>query len=418
MIEYDEIKHKITLNILGIKLSLTFSLGKILVKFFKPLIWFLDLIIPKNDKKIVFSFPDYGCNAEAYYSYMIKNYEKEYKCIKLLNYTDEKITEKNTYIYYSIVGIYHLLTSKYIVITHTCNVVSLANNSRHIILNLWHGMPIKTIGCNEPNLNKILLDRYKTLGKYGYMFVTSDLFKQLMLSSFNGDYFKTYITGQPRTDLIWDNKNSEKIERLFNFKNYNKIIFYMPTYKQNPMEEQTQITTEYNNIFYMDDYDGKGFIDYIESNNILFIMKPHPFSEEFYEEHPDTLPKSSNFKYVASDFFNNNGINAYEVFKYVDLMISDFSSVVLDYFILNRPVLFLSSLAKDYSANRGMILSDNYDILMPGAKVNDFQSMLTEIKNNLYEDSYKELREKGLPLLHKYRDDKACERVFEIMRGL
>lgn len=418
MIEYDEIKHKITLNILGIKLSLTFSLGKILVKFFKPLIWFLDLIIPKNDKKIVFSFPDYGCNAEAYYSYMIKNYEKEYKCIKLLNYTDEKITEKNTYIYYSIVGIYHLLTSKYIVIMHTCNVVSLANNSRHIILNLWHGMPIKTIGCNEPNLNKILLDRYKTLGKYGYMFVTSDLFKQLMLSSFNGDYFKTYITGQPRTDLIWDNKNSEKIERLFNFKNYNKIIFYMPTYKQNPMEEQTQITTEYNNIFYMDDYDGKGFIDYIESNNILFIMKPHPFSEEFYEEHPDKLPKSSNFKYVDSDFFNNNGINAYEVFKYVDLMISDFSSVVLDYLILNRPVLFLSSLAKDYSANRGMILSDNYDILMPGAKVNDFQSMLTEIKNNLEDDSYKEQREKGLPLLHKYRDDKACERVFEIMRGL
>ena len=37
---------------------------------------------------------------------------------------------------------------------------------------------------------------------------------------------------------------------------------------------------------------------------------------------------------------------------------------------------------------------------------------------NLYHDSYKQEREKSLPLIHKYRDFNSCERIYKVMESL
>lgn len=417
MIKLKKENNIIYLQIFNIKITFTLSLGKFIYKSLRPIIYILDYIVPKNKNKIIFnSFPDYGDNARAYYLFLKNN--SNYKLIWLVDNLNKDLDIEYSYKFNSIIGLYHFITSKYIVTTHNTSFSSLISNDRHVILNLWHGMPIKTIGFNEPNLDKELLKCYKNYGKYAHFFVSSDIFKQLMLSTFEGKYFNSHITGQPRTDLIWDKSNSKKIEELFHFSKYKKVIFYMPTYKENVVVRNSQVDTEYKNIFYMNDYNESEFIKYLEENDILFIMKPHPFDEPFYEKHMDTIPRSENFKFVKNEFFLNNEINHYEIFKYIDLMISDFSSVVIDYMILNKPVIFLNNLTNEYSSNRGMILSDNFNILMPGIKVDNFKSLKLEIEENLKNDKYKELRNRNLPLLHKHCDNKACERVFKIMRGL
>ena len=48
----------------------------------------------------------------------------------------------------------------------------------------------------------------------------------------------------------------------------------------------------------------------------------------------------------------------------------------------------------------------------------NFSSELKELDENLYKDSYKSVREQIIPLMHKYCDNKASERIFEIMKGL
>jgi hypothetical protein len=96
-------------------------------------------------------------------------------------------------------------------------------------------------------------------------------------------------------------------------------------------------------------------------------------------------------------------------------MISDYSSVTLDYLILNKPVIYLNSLAEDYSKTRGMILEDNYEITMPGIKVVTYKDLERELIENLETDKYKQEREKSLPLVHKYCDNKSAERVYEKM---
>ena len=96
-------------------------------------------------------------------------------------------------------------------------------------------------------------------------------------------------------------------------------------------------------------------------------------------------------------------------------MVSDFSSVTLDYLIINRPVIYLDNLTADYSQNRGMILPDNYELFMPGHKVKTYFDLEDKILKSLFEDDMRTLREKTIPLIHKYQDNKASERIFKIM---
>ena len=99
-------------------------------------------------------------------------------------------------------------------------------------------------------------------------------------------------------------------------------------------------------------------------------------------------------------------------------MITDYSSIAIDYLISKKPVIFLCSTNEEYTANRGFILENNYDITMAGPKVNNFKQLLVAIEDALSTDSFKEERLKKIPLLHKYTDAKASERVYEIMKNL
>lgn len=410
----------LTIKIGKLKLRISLNFAKFVCKHFCFILMILDYILPKNNKKIIFnSIPDYGDNAQVLYEHIEKNnVDEKYDLHWILNESTTEPKSKNSHYLYSFKAIFHILTAKYAVVTHTSNMIDLLYSKRRKIINLWHGMPFKTIGYLEPNLQKKIFNRYKKLGKQSYLFATSDIFKQFLIPCFKADFKNIFITGQPRTDIIWNDKNNDKLESIFQYSKFNKVILYMPTYKELEVNNLKQKETEFSNIFYMNDYDEKSFVEYIEKNNILFIMKPHPFEEKFYQERLETLPKSDNFKIVYNSDFADNDLNTYELFKFIDLMISDFSSVAIDYMILNKPVIYLNNLSDEYNKNRGMVLEDNIDFLMVGTKANSFNQLLEGISNDLEKDLSKDEREKILPLLHKYLDNKACERIFKIMRTL
>lgn len=404
-------------NILGLKIKINHRTCLIIVRL-------LDCIVIKNSKKIVINAaPKINDNAIAYYNFLQNNYSKQYEMIWITTTGDFNIDFPKKYHMYSLKGIYHFLTSKYVVICTPNNFLDYFKSKRRVYVNLYHGMPIKLIGfINKQNLstkNLEHLSRYKFLGENAQHFVTSDLFKHLMNNSFRGNYNDVYITGQPRTDMIWEEEKIKRAQELFQFDKYDKVVFYLPTYMEGCNKEKfAQVSKEYNNIFYMDDYKQSQFISMLEERNILFVMKPHPTDERFYQEHMNTIPKSKNFKMIFQDYLNKNNVFLYNLFPNIDLMISDFSSVTLDYLILNRPVIYLDNLSKEYSQNRGMTLEDNYYMLMPGHKVKTYKELEEKIIDSLTVDSTKELREKTMPLIHKYQDNKACERIYEIMKRL
>ena len=176
-----------------------------------------DKCLPKNKTKIIFnSNPDLSDNPYWFYKF-IKENKTKYKCYWIVNKKNKSQSyPKNTYKLNSLKALFHIWTSKYVVSNHCNDFVDVIHSNRHIWLNLWHGMPIKTIGYSEKNIPRKILKRYKKIGKKAYQICTSDLFKTIVLSCFNSDYNKCFVTGTPRIDSIFYSENDKIIKEYLN----------------------------------------------------------------------------------------------------------------------------------------------------------------------------------------------------------
>ncbi len=409
-------KNQKVFTILGIKVKLNRSPQK-----YKFLLKFLDLVLQKNPKKIVFSsFPDFSDNAKEYYEYLKNNHSEEYELVWLYSNLKEKnypyITKK--YPTSSIMGLYHLLTAKYFVYTglYMNNVCSL---KRHVFLQLWHGMPLKTLGFTEKDIEPKFYKQYAKHAIAGHFFVSSDIFKLSMIACFLMNPQRVHITGQAKTDCILTGRNKNEIADFINYNKYSKVVIYSPTYKEAKRNKRRDIDKEFSNIFYCDDYSQEVFYKMLEDKNILFIIKPHPFDEKFYRAYTNEGNLNHpNIKLVYDCDMKENNFYFYEFFQFADLMITDFSSIGIDYLISKKPIVFLNSTADEYASKRGLILEDNYEILMPGEKVETFEHLVRAIEDALTIDTWKEKRLAMLPLLYKYLDSNSSERIYEIMKTL
>ena len=409
-------KSHMKLCILGIKLKYNTSLLK-----HKFIIKFLDGIIPKNKKKIVFlSYPDFSDNAREYWEYMNNNHANKYNLIYLyqnINNKDNCAINNKVYLN-SFKGLYHLLTSKTIIYT-ALYLSEICNLKKHLFLQLWHGMPLKTLGYTERGIAKKFYDQYKEHADAGFFFVSSDIFKLSMISSFLMNPQKVYITGQAKTDCILSNRNREKIKDFLNLEKFSKVVIYAPTYKEAERNKRKDIHTTFENIFYCSDYSRETFFKTLEENNILFIIKPHPFDERFYRHY---IEKGElyhpNIRVIFNKDMTSNDLYFYEFFQFADLMITDFSSIGIDYLITKKPIIFLNTLAQEYNNIRGFILEDNYELLEPGAKVHKFSELIDAMQDALTNDSWKEKRLEQVSLLHKFFDSKASERIYNVMENL
>ena len=94
-----------------------------------------------------------------------------------------------------------------------------------------------------------------------------------------------------------------------------------------------------------------------------------------------------------------------------DAMITDYSSVFIDYLLLDKPMGFIATDFAEYEQSRGVPFDDFLEIL-PGQLIytlDDFKGFITNVKNSV--DLYKQKREKLLPQVHDYTDGKSCERI-------
>ena len=406
--------HKI-ITILGIKIKFSKKLPKYIILLGK----ILDKIIPKNHTKIVFcSYPDYSDNAKEFFEYMKTNHANEYSMIWLCNNPDSLEIPVKKYKIHSIKGLLELLTAKYTVNTFF-SLEQFTSSKRRVNIQLWHGMTLKTIGYLEKNIPDHMFKAYKK-NKDAYFFVTSDIFKLAMSASFLVNPNRIFITGQPRTDCIISKRNSNKIKKFLDCYNYDKVILFTPTYKECKRKDGGRdVDHLFNNIFYMDDYSEEKFYQLLENKNILFVIKPHPFEEKFYRNlEANNTFSHPNIKILYNTDIKNNDLYFYEFFQIADLMITDFSSIGIDYLITQKPIIFLNSLAEEYNKNRGFTLEDNYEIMMPGEKVYNFHQLLNAIEDAIFTDKWKNSRLKILPLLHKYCDSNASERIYNIMKEL
>ena len=144
----------------------------------------------------------------------------------------------------------------------------------------------------------------------------------------------------------------------------------MPTYRDK------------KNINYPLNIDSKekflGLINYFKQNGIIFLNKLH-FTEE---------------KEIYSDNYFINldpTLDIYPILKYIDILITDYSSVYADFLFMDKPIIFYPYDIKYYKTkDKGFLLE--YEKFITGDIALDIESLIKYIDINLKIDKYESKR--------------------------
>jgi len=373
---------------------------------YKFLSWCLSYVPTK--KVICFnSFPDYSDNAFALFKCMCDNKRgNDYKLVWLINDKGnfsslQKIINQDypgifVYKKSSLRGIYNYIISRYVFYTH--GILGSLNLKQHSdkFINLWHGMPLKKIGLLEQSgIHR------KTVPNVDYTIATSRVFVKLMAGIFGIPEKSVLCVGQPRNDLL--NIPTDYFEKAgLNITHYKKIGIWLPTYRYSINSHEQRQDGDYHEGFigFCNQEDLKELDTYLKVINHLLLIKIHPMDKmQFFK-----FEKFTNIHIIKPQNFNSQ---LYPLLGKCDYMLTDFSSVMFDYEILERPMGFVCPDIEKYSANRGFVFYNVREV-MPGPIINNLEELKSFITNNKYITPSIEF--------NLYKDSMASKRILDFLK--
>lgn len=250
-------------------------------------------------------------------------------------------------------------------------------------IQLWHGITIETLG---------VLTNYKVV-KYDVVLSTSDFVSDYSFSKIY-DYKKLVNFGYPRNDVLYNhdlplmNIDIKLYDDVIDKKH--KYIVYMPTHRPLGFEKNPIDYEKLNNFAFENDY--------------KIIIKMHPFVAEKLRDDLSFYQKQN--VELSNLIIYESYMDIYPILKYVDILISDYSSVYFDFLYVNKPIIFFCyDYEKWVEGEQGIIL--DYFEYSPGDKCYSFEELLVLIKKNIEKDNYKIEREKIFKKMFTNQNKKA-----------
>lgn len=360
--------------------------------------WLSFVIKPK--KVLVFtSFPDFADNPYALYLYLIKNQRyDEYKKVWIISNPRQEIIDKIREIdnrtiisSYTLKNWYYVLMSRYIFSSHNAySYLHFHQNDK--LMNLWHGLGIKKIGYDNGETPSTFY------GNSVYTLATSPFFIECMSSAFRIPKEHVLLTGLPRNDLLFE--NSARFAKILNGNQYNSVGIWMPTFRQTSDGNLNDAPMNKGAINYWNPLILEEINDFLIKTNNFLILKLHP---------ADSLQKTELGKYSNLCILRNEDLPARELYPLIgktDYLISDYSSVFVDYMTLKKPMGFLQNDTETYKEGRALYFEPTADNL-PGHLLYNLEDMKDFIFN------HKQYGFKKKEFLNIFADASNCKRLVE-----
>lgn len=367
---------------------------------------FLEFIvskIPLSSNILAFnSYPDYTDNAYAMFLYLHEKYGKKYKYVWLMN--DEKslqsVSLKGNNAKYvkllkkkSLKGFWYFLRAKHVFYTHGIFESIYVRQSANKMINLWHGMPLKRIGLMDD----------KPVGymhNLQYTIATSTLFQHIMFKSFGIEKQCVLVTGQPRCDLF--NAPTDFFEKSeIDVAKYKSIGIWLPTYRKSIVSTEIREDGDFKEgeISFLDGNGLEQLNERLYKSNNLLLIKLHPMDalQNF------DFKAYSNIKIIKQKDFHSQ---LYPLLSKCDYLITDFSSVWVDFELTGKPMAFVFDDFEKYQSNRGFTI-DNLLNLLPGKIINNLDGLVEFVNNPEYMKKDVEF--------NKFRDCNASKRIAEFL---
>ena len=366
------------------------------------------------------SYPDISGNALALYEYIIQyrpDILKKYRMIwtisemsikEAMDILHYRTGKRNHLIEYKkkLRGISLFLRAKYLVSTHSY-FPTINTPDSQIDINLWHGMTFKKIGrlLNTSHYNGVQ-------DKADISIATSFVFQGLISEAFGIPKSRVLVTGQPCNDFLY-RSNKYLFRVMKNAHNYNKRIVWLPTYRTSIIGDIRQdgnadsfgVVDVLQNHF-------KEIDDCLKKENYLLIIKPHPMdaicSIQFRE--------SDNIKLVYNSDLEKERIQLYEFLAGCDVLLTDYSSVFIDFLATGKPIAFICDDIAEYEKSRGFCFSSPRDY-MPGELIKNINQFIHYLKdmdeiNNQWKDKYKEIQTYFNPFCDRKSSERVCNELW------
>ena len=366
-----------------------------------------------NEKLMVFeSNPDFSDNSRGLWEYVNNNTDFE-TCWVVKNSRILETLKKNNIncVLKDSSEAKNIISKAKYLITSSFEFAE-SKNKEQVHVSAWHGFPLKLIGFFESASVTSDFSSLKIITTQSDIITCTSKFSQLTIGGmFSVDPRKVRITGFPRNDILFNSDGRKNLEKLTGLNlDGSKLVFYLPTMRQGLKEEGKHFN---ENIFNYCDYELKALDAFLEDNNAYIFAKLHFADNSYYNRSLFELPKRIIF--LDTDMLLDKMLTIYHLMNAFDVLITDYSSVYVDFLLLNRPIIFSCPDIEKYKEDRGFIIDDP-EFLMPGKKVKNQIELIDSLKS-IFEgvDDYRIDRKNKMMLFHSNLDGNSSKRLLEEM---
>ncbi len=354
-----------------------------------------------NNKKIVFhSKEDFSDNGRAFYEYLVDNkYNDIYEIIwlvkdpslykKYLIKNVKFIRTKNRITHIRTLASYrYIFTSKFIIYTHKINWAPKIRKNQ-VYIDLWHGCGYK---AKETRFHETIF--------FDYCLVPGSIFIKTKSEYFDCPDNKIIPIGYPRYDWFKTGNSNAKeyCNGLLKGLNAQKIIIWMPTYRRSisPRLSEETLNNEFNIPVINSKADLIELDKFCREKKIITIIKQHYLQVDYNLNDLEL----SNIILLNNNKLDTLNVNLYELLATSDALISDYSSVSVDYMLLDKPIGYTIDDYEEYGNSRGWIFENPLEY-MPGHHIKNMSELkryINDVAAN--KDIFQNKRKKLFPVMH------------------
>ena len=344
------------------------------------------IIFPVDPKVIIFESNlgrNYTGNPRCIYEEMVRQgLDQKYKCYVILEDTSTEVPGHAVKIKRARLKYFYVLSRTAFIVSDSRMPKFVIKRKKTTYIQTWHGTPLKKLALDmddvsmagEKDITTYKYNFAKNAAQWDYL-ISQNAFSTKTFRQCFAFYKEMLEIGYPRNDILFKKNNLKDITALkqkLGLPLDKKVILYAPTWRD-------------------DEFYGKG--KYKFTSKLDF--------KRVYEALGDEYVFIVKYHYLVQDKINWSEYKGF-IYQYdmtydisllylvSDMMITDYSSVMFDYSLLRRPMLFY---AYDLDNYKNKLRGFYFDLLeeAPGPVCTTTEELIQYIKNydsSVYEEKY------------------------------
>ena len=366
------------------------------------------------DKYLFLSNPSFSDNSKVLYNYMVQKSQSKGKYVWLIWKGDKIPSDREaTTIFIRADSYWHkgmtlralkeIYTSQVIFYTHRMP-DGVKKRKGQKIINLWHG-------CGYKDTER----KGKRSSWFDFALVPGEIFVGTKAKFWNCPEEKILPIGYPRFDLLkGESKKAQEYAKNI-LGEASKLIIWLPTFRRTAygIFPEEQIRRQFDLPLLTSLEEMKQLNSYCKEKEMVICLKRHPFQLKYSCEEMHF----SHIHFIDNRDLEKNDVDLYSLLPYTDGLITDYSSVAVDYLLLDRPMAFILDDLTDYKNTRGFVFQDP-TAYMPGKHVQNLEDLYAYLEEIwLGADTFWEKRHQLLQVMHNPCEN-YCERILETLKKI